>query len=287
MTNTQEPYILTIACDDVKGIVAAVTGFLAEHGGFINASAQFGDFSTGRFFMRTECLLGSGLTSAEEWKEKFGDTVARRFGMAWNLYPKSHKSRIVILASTAGHCLNDLLHRYHSQSLPIDIAAVISNHPDLRSMVEWHGVAYHHLPVTTGTRREQEEKIWDIIREAGAEVVVLARYMQILSPYLVSRLYGRAINIHHSFLPGFKGARPYHQAYDRGVKLIGATAHYVTDDLDEGPIIEQEVMRVDHNCKPDDLSNAGRDIESRVLARAVRFHVEHRVLINGNKTVVF
>ncbi len=280
-------YILTLSCADAHGIVAAVSGFLAKHGGFIIESTQFGDPYTNRFFMRVDFSASDQTPDQATLTERFGNEIAAPYAMDWQLRDRACKQRVVIMVSKYEHCLNDLLHRYRVGSLPIEIPAVISNHEDLRSIVEWHGVPFHYLPVTKDTKAEQEAKVWKLIEECNADVVVLARYMQILSSQLSQKLAGRAINIHHSFLPSFKGAKPYHQAYERGVKLIGATAHYVTDDLDEGPIIDQEAVRVSHAQNPDELVAMGRDIESVVLARALKYHAEHRVLMNGNKTVVF
>lgn len=280
-------YILTLSCHDVRGIVAAVTGFLTTQDGFILESTQFGDSSTMRFFMRVDFVAGEGTPAPELLRQKFEDEIGTPFAMDWQLRDMSRKQRVVILVSKYGHCLNDLMHRYRTGALNIEIPAVISNHEDMRQMVEWNGISYHHLPVSKDTKLEQESEIWKQIQHYQADVVVLARYMQILSSGLSAKLAGRAINIHHSFLPSFKGAKPYTQAHERGVKIIGATAHYVTDDLDEGPIIEQEVARVDHSHRPEQLEAIGRDIESVVLARALKYHTEHRVLINGNKTVVF
>lgn len=285
-TTPPSDYILTLHCQDVPGIVAAVSGFLADNGGFINESAQFGDASTHRFFMRCAFELRDRAIDAEQFRTAFS-LVASRFDMVWELHQASHKMKLVILVSNEGHCLDDLLHRHRTGALPVEIVGVISNHDTFRDLTQWHGIPFHHLPVTPDTKPQQEQQIRTLIDEAEADLVVLARYMQILSPGLVSALAGKAINIHHSFLPSFKGARPYHQAHTRGVKLIGATAHYVTDELDEGPIIEQEVTRVDHTCYPESLRAMGQDVERLVLARAIRFHSEHRVLPNGNKTVVF
>ena len=276
-------YILTLSCADARGIVAKVTGFLAAKGGFILESTQFGDPSTGRFFMRVQFEGGK----ETELKDTFAREVAAPFAMEWAMYDTARKPRLLIMVSKQMHCLNDLLHRYRSGLLPVVIPAVISNHEDARALVEWHGVPFHHLPVDAASKQAQEARILALVEREQIEVVVLARYMQILSPHLAGALRGRAINIHHSFLPSFKGAKPYHQAYARGVKIIGATAHYVTDDLDEGPIIEQEVERVDHSQSPEDLAAIGHDIEARVLARALKYHLEHRVLLNGVKTVVF
>ncbi len=279
-------YILTITCPDTVGIVAAVSGFLTEHDAFITEAAQFGDPTSRRFFMRIVFTAGALMPPRAELAKRFM-AVAQRFQMIWRIHDADARPRVAILVSKFGHCLNDLLHRWYTGSLPVDIPCVISNHEDMRQIVEWHGVPYHHLPVRAETKLEQEARVAGVLEESGADLVVLARYMQILSPGMCERLAGRAINIHHSFLPSFKGARPYHQAHKRGVKIIGATAHYVTTDLDEGPIIEQAVERVDHTHTPEDLVAIGRDIENVVLARAVRYHIEHRVLLNGNKTVVF
>jgi formyltetrahydrofolate deformylase len=284
--NSSTRYILTLSCNDVKGIVAAVTGFLTEEDGFIIESTQFGDPSTGRFFMRVHFAAGTATPSQQMLEQKFRASVGDKFAMEWQLHNTVKKARVLILVSKQLHCLNDLMHRYRTGSLRIDIPAVISNHEDARSMVEWHGIPFHYLPVGND-KREQEAAIREIIDRENVDTVVLARYMQILSPELSGFLKGRAINIHHSFLPSFKGAKPYHQAYQRGVKLIGATAHYVTDDLDEGPIIEQEVTRVDHSYDAEMLTSTGRDSEALVLARALQYHIERRVLLNGNKTVVF
>lgn len=278
-------YILTIACPDTHGIVAAVSGFLSGHGGFILESAQYGDPTTERFFMRIVFAANAQVPELAELEQLFAP-IASRFLMSWKLVDAARKPRVVILVSRFGHCLNDLLHRWQTGQLAIDIPAVISNHEEMRSLVEWHGIPFHCLPVV-GDKLAQE-RIWlDLVDELDTELVVLARYMQILSPAACERLAHRCINIHHSFLPGFKGAKPYHQAHARGVKIIGATAHYVTTDLDEGPIIEQAVDRVDHTFSPDDLVLIGRDLETAVLARAVKWHIEGRILPNENKTVVF
>lgn len=279
-------YIMTISCKDTKGIVAAVSGLLSENDYFINESAQFGDVITHQFFMR---LVFESLASASDisvLEARFYE-VARRFSMEWHIHDLAYKPRVVMLVSKQNHCLNDLLHRYANGALPIVIPAVISNHRDVEKMVAWHGIPFHYLPVTPDTKMEQEMALWKLIQNLEVDLVVLARYMQVLTPSLVAKLHGKAINIHHSFLPSFKGAKPYHQAHQRGVKLIGATAHFVTNDLDEGPIIEQEVIRVDHTHTVEQFVTLGEDIESRVLSRAVKYFIEHRVLMNGNKTVVF
>ena len=276
-------YILTLSCTDVHGIVAAVSGFLASAGGFITESAQFGDASTGRFFMRTEF---DAVAEATPLRQQF-TALAEKFGMDWSLYDVAQKPRALILVSKESHCLNDLLHRYRTGSLGVEIPAVISNHEALKSLVDWHGIPFIHLPITPETKKVQEAALLKAIADYKIDVVVLARYMQILSPELCRALRGRAINIHHSFLPSFKGAKPYHQAFTRGVKLIGATAHFVTEELDEGPIIEQEIARVDHTHKPEDLVAIGQDIECIVLARALKYYAQHRVLLNDKKTVIF
>lgn len=278
--------ILTLSCPDIRGIVAAVSGFLAQHDCFINESTQFGDSTTKRFFMRVDFSAGPDAPSADSLRKLFDINIATSFGMHWRIYDAKQKARVVILVSKQLHCLNDLLHRTRTGRLPMTIAAVISNHNDARAMVEWADIPFHYFPVD-GDKAAQEAKILQVIDAVQADLVVLARYMQILSPDLSEKLHGRAINIHHSFLPSFKGAKPYHQAHERGVKLIGATAHFVTDDLDEGPIIDQEVMRVNHAHSPEMLTAAGQDIEAIVLARALSYLLEHRVLMNGNKTVVF
>jgi formyltetrahydrofolate deformylase len=284
--NGKHSIILTITCPDTVGIVAAVSGFLSEHDAFITEAAQYGDPFSKRFFMRCVFVPGALSPPVEELEKRFS-LIAQRFQMIWRMHDGEQKARVVILVSKFGHCLNDLLHRYQAGSLPIAIPAVISNHQDMKSLVEWNQIPYHHLAVDKADKGAQERALMALLDDLNPDLVVLARYMQILSPELCAQLSGHCINIHHSFLPSFKGAKPYHQAHARGVKLIGATAHYVTTDLDEGPIIDQAVERVDHKHSPDDLVAMGRDIESVVLARAVRYHVEHRVLVNGGKTVVF
>lgn len=280
-------YILTLSCPDVRGIVAAVSGFLAENYCFIIESAQFGDESTAQFFLRIEFCVEDGGPDHNTLKKLFEENVAKRFSMQWDIAYKSRKSRVLIMVSSFGHCLNDLLYRQKTGQLAIEIPAIISDHKDWEHVANWHQIPYYYLPVTPENKAEQEKKMLEIILTHQIDVVVLARYMQILSSALCTLLEGKVINIHHSFLPSFKGARPYTQAFDRGVKLIGATAHYVTSNLDEGPIIEQEVARVDHTNSPDDLAAIGRDTECVALARALKYHIEHRVLLNGKKTVVF
>ncbi len=276
-------YILTIACPDRVGIVAAVSGVLAVHRGNIVESSQFSDTESGRFFMRLVFDLDEATEAA--LLEHF-TPLADQFEMDWRLYDRRQPPRVMILVSRAEHCLNDLLYRHRTGALPMEIVAIVSNHRELAHLADWHAIPYHHLPVTAATKPEQEQRILDLVEQTRTELVVLARYMQILSPELCRALAGRAINIHHSFLPGFKGARPYHQAHTRGVKVIGATAHYVTANLDEGPIIEQEVERVDHAHSPEHLAAVGRDIENIVLARAIHYYLERRVFLNGGKTVV-
>jgi formyltetrahydrofolate deformylase len=277
-------YILTLSCPDRPGIVHAVSGFLFERGGNIEEAAQYNDPDTGLFFMRVQ--FGCDQLTFDDLKFQLGQ-FAEPLKMAWKLHATRQPMRTVILVSKEGHCLNDLLFRWKSGLLPVDIAAIISNHRDFYQLAASYNVPFHHLAVTADTKRQVEARQYEIIENEQAELVVLARYMQILSDDLCGKLAGRAINIHHSFLPSFKGAKPYRQAHDRGVKLIGATAHYVTADLDEGPIIEQDVARVDHAHTVEDLTAIGRDTESQVLARAVKWHGEHRVLLNGHKTVIF
>ncbi len=277
-------YILTLSCADKRGIVAAVANFLANHFGFIIESAQYGDESTGTFFMRVEFAVEAGAPVEAALKELFETQVAMPFAMNWAIHNKAAKSKVLILVSKFGHCLNDLLYRASTGQLQVEIPAIMSNHQDMQRIAMHHDVRY---VCVENDKEKQEEKILELVEKFQIDVVVLARYMQILSPELSKKLAGKMINIHHSFLPSFKGARPYKQAFDRGVKLIGATAHYVTNDLDEGPIIEQEVARVDHSSTPETLTAIGRDIECAVLARALKYHVEHRVILNGRKTVVF
>jgi formyltetrahydrofolate deformylase len=281
-------YTLTLSSADRIGIVAAVAGHLAGIDGFILDSQQYADLESNRFFMRVE-FKGEGERFPRMLDELRGgfDPVARRFGFDWELLPSHHRPRLVIAVSRASHCLNDLLHRWQTGNLPVEVVAVVSNHPDLRSLTEWHGLPYYHLSIIETDRAAHERELLRVFEEHESEYLILARYMQILSPELAERLSGRCINIHHSFLPSFKGARPYARAHDRGVKLIGATAHFVTSDLDEGPIIEQAVERVDHRATEQDLIRLGRDIEAQVLARAVRWTAERRVFLNGKKTVVF
>jgi formyltetrahydrofolate deformylase len=277
-------YILTLSCPDRLGLVHAVSGFLLERGGNIDEAAQYNDPDTGLFFMRVQ--FSCEQLTFEELKLQL-QHMAEPLQMQWSLHAKAQLMRTVIMVSKEGHCLNDLLFRWKSGLLPLDIRAIVSNHREFYQLAASYNVPFHHIPVTAATKAQAEAKQFDIIQAEGAELVVLARYMQVLSDDLCKKLSGKAINIHHSFLPSFKGAKPYYQAHDRGVKLVGATAHYVTADLDEGPIIEQDVARVDHTKTVEDFTNQGRDTESQVLARAVKWHSEHRVLVNGHKTVVF
>ena len=278
-------HVLTLSCPDRVGIVHAVSGFMAEHDCNIIDSQQFGDLSSGRFFMRVHVDAPPEL-AARELSEAF-EPVAARFGMEWLLRASADRPRVLVLVSEQDHCLNDLLYRYRIGALPGEIVAIVSNHPACKPMALAAGINFHHLPVSRETKPQQEKQVLGLLRDLSVDLVVLARYMQILSPQFCGELPGRVINIHHSFLPGFAGARPYHQAFDRGVKLIGATAHYVTAELDEGPIIEQEVARVDHTATPGKLVGIGRDLESMALSRAVGWHLEQRIILNGSKTVVF
>jgi formyltetrahydrofolate deformylase len=287
-TSGPPTYVLTLVCPDRPGIVHAVTGMLVEQHGNILESQQYNDLATDRFFMRVKFAVDAPSSPGliDVLREVFG-TVADRFGMAWNMFEAAAPYRTLIMVSKFSHCLNDLLFRWSKQALQIDVVGVVSNHPDCEALAKSYGVPYHHIPVTPATKAEAEAAMLGLVDSLDVHLVVLARYMQVLSNDTCRALAGRAINIHHSFLPSFKGARPYHQAFDRGVKLVGATAHYVTPDLDEGPIIEQDVMRVDHGYDAAALAAAGRDVESQVLSRAVRWHAESRVLVNGHKTVVF
>lgn len=286
MTQTTD-IVLKLSCKDQPGIVAAVANLFALQGFNIRESSQFEDVSASRFFMRTVFESCEGGKSFADVKVCF-QPLAERYGMTWELVDTQHKPKVLIAVSQWGHCLSHLLNAWKRGSLPVDIVGVVSNHEVMRSLCEWYEVPFYFLPITPDTKSQQEAQLLALMDdELQADFLVLARYMQILSNELCEKLAGRAINIHHSFLPGFKGAKPYHQAYDRGVKLIGATAHYVTTDLDEGPIIEQAVERVNHANSPEELVEIGQDSEAIVLNRAVRWHAEHRVLINGEKTVVF
>ncbi len=277
-------YILTLSCPDRPGIVHAVSGFLLERGSNIEEAGQYNDHDTGLFFMRVQFACDQ--IPADALRTALA-SFADGFKMQWSLHATAEPVRTVLMVSKEGHCLNDLLFRWKSGLLPLDIRAIVSNHRDFYQLAASYNVPFHHIPVTAASKAQAEARAYEVIENESAELVVLARYMQILSNDLCQKLSGRAINIHHSFLPSFKGAKPYYQAHDRGVKLIGATAHYVTADLDEGPIIEQDVARVDHSRTVEHFTAQGRDTESQVLARAVKWHSEHRVLINGHKTVIF
>jgi formyltetrahydrofolate deformylase len=286
--STVEPlgdYVLTLACLDQPGIVHAVTTYLIENGGNIRESQQFGDRESGRFFMRIDFETAQA-TDAATLHQEFAETAAT-YGMTYDLWAAHAPYRTLIMCSKQLHCLNDLLFRTTTGDLQIEVPLVVSNHRDAEAMARHYGVDFHHIPVTPDTKAAAEAELLQLVDDLGIHLVVLARYMQILSDDLCRTLSGRAINIHHSFLPSFKGAKPYHQAHDRGVKLVGATAHYVTADLDEGPIIEQDVTRVDHTLGADQLVTAGRDVEAQVLSRAVRWHSQTRILTNGSRTVVF
>jgi formyltetrahydrofolate deformylase len=278
------PFTLTLSCSERPGIVHAVSSFLFAHGCDIVEHQQFDDPIRGHLFLRT-AFVSTEDTDADRLSAGF-QAVADDFGMTFEI-SAAEPQRVLVMVSKLGHCLNDLIFRWRAGSLGAELVAVVSNHEDLRPMAEAAGLPFVHVPVTPGTKREAEARLLELVDEYRADLVVLARYMQVLSDETCSALHGRAINIHHSFLPGFKGAKPYHQAFDRGVKLVGATAHYVTPDLDEGPIIEQEVIRIDHTYDPRALSTVGQDAEALALSRAVRWHSEQRVLLNGNSTVVF
>ncbi|MBO6549928.1 MAG: formyltetrahydrofolate deformylase [Rhizobiales bacterium] len=280
-----QDYILTLACCDAPGIVASIAGTIAEIGGNIVESSQFGDPQTGRFFMRVKFLTSNEMCKSDIMTAL--EQPGEKYQMEWRLYEAGSPTKTVIMASKTDHCLNDLVYRWRIGTLPIDIVRIISNHKDVERIAELNNIPFTYAPITKETKESQEQQLRELFVKDGAELIVLARYMQILSDKLSQDYFGSIINIHHSFLPGFKGAKPYHRAHDRGVKLIGATAHYVTPDLDEGPIIEQEIERVNHAMSVKDLIAAGRDIERRVLAKAVKYHIEHRVLINDGKTVVF
>jgi formyltetrahydrofolate deformylase len=279
-------YIFTGTCRAGSGVVAAVTSFLADRDCYICALEQFDDESTDKFFMRAVFRRQDKSPSIEIMKDAFAE-VSTQFAMDWQFHDPSVAVKTILMVSKYDHCLDDLLYRRRKGEFNMEVTAVVSNHQDLRPMVEREGIRFIHLPVSKDSKAQQEQRLLEIIDETGTELVVLARYMQILSNQLSEQLSGRCINIHHSFLPGFKGAKPYHQAYDRGVKVIGATAHYVTSDLDEGPIIEQILTRVDHNYGPNHLVRVGRDNECMALAKAVKYHIERRVFLDGNKTVVF
>jgi len=285
-TQQQPEIILKASCPVGSGIVAGITTFLADKGCYISELSHFDDRDNGRLFMRTRFHVESGDDDLAALRAEF-PPLASRFDMEWEMYSATAPTRALIMVSQYDHCLDDLLYRLHKGELNMEITAVVSNHQTLRPMTEREGIRFVHLPVNKENKAQQEAALLDIVEQTGTELVILARYMQILTDDFCSRLPGRVINIHHSFLPGFKGAKPYHQAYERGVKLIGATAHYVTSDLDEGPIIEQSVQQVDHTYSPDMLVAVGRDTETTALARAVKLHTERRVFLDGNKTVIF
>ncbi|MCK1341072.1 formyltetrahydrofolate deformylase [Bradyrhizobium sp. 38] len=280
-------YVLTLSCPDRPGIVSAVSTFLAHNGQNILDAQQFDDVETSKFFMRVVFTAADLAVELAALQTGFA-AIAERFGMHWQMRDRGAHRKVMLLVSKSDHCLVDILYRWRTGELPMIPTAIVSNHPrEVYAGLDFGSIPFHHLPVSKETKREQEGQIIDLVGETGTDLVVLARYMQILSDDLSAKLSGRCINIHHSFLPGFKGAKPYHQAHERGVKLIGATAHYVTCDLDEGPIIDQDVERISHRDAPEDLVRKGRDIERRVLARAIRHHLDDRVILNGRKTVVF
>ena len=278
--------VLTVTCPDGTGIVAAVTGFIAAHGGWVVEAAQHGDLHTGRFFQRIEVLADSLPFGTEEFARRFAG-LAEELELDWNLHDTDQRRRVVVLVSKEDHCLVDLLHRWRNGDLDCDIPLVVSNHPDLRDLVEWHGIDFRHVAFHPGRKSEAFAEVAGLFDGARGEVMVLARFMQIIPPEICERYAGRIINIHHSFLPSFAGARPYHQAFERGVKLIGATCHYVTAELDAGPIIEQDTARIDHADTVEELLRIGREVERSVLARGLRWHLADRVLLNGHRTVVF
>lgn len=283
----KQTYVLRVSCPGRVGIVAAIGNFMADRGCFITQLNQFDDLDSGRFFSTIEFVFeGQKQPSVEQLRAAF-EVTALRFDMEWEIYDTTQPTKVLVMVSKYDHCLRDLIYRQATGELYIDIPVIVSNHEDLRPMAEQAGIEYIHLPVTKDNKAQQEERLLEIMESTGSELIVLARYMQILSESMCQKLAGRCINIHHSFLPGFKGAKPYNQAYERGVKLIGATAHYVTGDLDEGPIIEQMVMRVSHAHNTQHLIQVGRDLEAQTLARAVKYHVQHRVYQNGLRTVVF
>ncbi|MDO6967132.1 formyltetrahydrofolate deformylase, partial [Rhizobium alvei] len=278
-------YVLTVTCVSTRGIVAAISGFLADKGCYIIDSSQFDDLETGLFFMRITFTSQEGASIAEI-TEGF-QPIAKKYGMTHEFHDGDAKMKVLLMVSRFGHCLNDLLYRWKIGALPIEIVGVVSNHFDYQKVVVNHDIPFHHVNVTKANKPQAEARLMEIVEQSGAELIVLARYMQVLSDEICQKMSGRIINIHHSFLPSFKGANPYKQAFERGVKLIGATAHYVTADLDEGPIIEQDVARITHAQSASDYVSIGRDVESQVLARAIHAHIHHRVFMNGNRTVVF
>lgn len=282
---TLDHYVLKVDCKSVRGIVAAISGYLADNGCYIVDSSQFDDLGTKKFFMRVSFTSQEGKTE-EQIVEGF-KPIAERFGMTYEFFRSTDKMKVLLMVSRFGHCLNDLLYRWRIGALPIDIVGVVSNHFDYQKLVVNHDIPFHRIAVTKANKARAEAQIMEIVEETGTQLIVLARYMQILSDEMCKKMSGKIINIHHSFLPSFKGANPYKQAYERGVKLIGATGHYVTADLDEGPIIEQDIARITHAQSPEDYVSIGRDVESQVLARAIHAHIHHRTFINGNRTVVF
>ena len=279
-------FTLKLSCPDRVGIVATVSSFIASHNGWITEANHHADAMSERFFMRQEIIAGSLPFDIDELRRRFAP-IAEEFGMEWSISDSARKKRVVVMVSKQEHCLYDLLARWHAEELNIEIPCVISNHETFRGLVEWHGIPFHYVSVTPETKTESYAKVMELFEAAEGDVMVLARYMQILSPQMCEKYPGQIINIHHSFLPSFVGAKPYHQAFVRGVKLIGATCHFVTSELDQGPIIEQDVIRIDHSDQPEDLVRYGKDIEKAVLARGLRYHLEDRVLTHGNKTVVF
>lgn len=280
-------YVLTVSCPEANGIVRAVSDFLYQRGATISEAAQYRDPVADQFFMRVQFEeVNEQLPDMSSLDADFS-ALAEQFAMRWTFFDLQQKTRLLLAVSKHGHCLNDILHRWSTGGLPAEIVGVVANHPDMRGITEWHGLPFHYLPVNEGRKTEQEQQILHIIRQERVDLLGLARYMQILSPEMCAAMMGRIINIHHSFLPGFKGANPYRQAYMRGVKIIGATAHYVTTELDEGPIIEQAVEKIDHNFDIDELVQIGRDAECAAFARALKWHCEHRIILNGIKTVVF
>ncbi|MQT59438.1 formyltetrahydrofolate deformylase [Pseudomonas sp. FSL R10-0399] len=284
MSRAPDTWILTADCPSLLGTVDAVTRYLFEHRSYVTEHHSFDDQRSGRFFIRVEFRQPDGFD-----ENAFREGLAERgkaFGMTFELTPPHYRPKVLIMVSKADHCLNDLLYRQRIGQLSMDVVAVVSNHPDLEPLAQWHGIPYHHFALDPANKPAQEARVWQVIEDTGAELVILARYMQVLSPELCRKLDGKAINIHHSLLPGFKGAKPYHQAYEKGVKLVGATAHYINNDLDEGPIIAQGVEVVDHSHYPEDLIAKGRDIEAQTLARGVGYHIERRVFLNGGRTVV-
>jgi formyltetrahydrofolate deformylase len=278
-------YVLTVSCTSRRGIVAAISGYLAQMGCNIVDSSQFDDLDTGKFFMRVTFVSEEAVTQ-EQIESGFVE-VGKALDLAYEFHDSDRRMKVLLMVSRFGHCLNDLLYRWKIGALPVDVVGVVSNHFDYQKLVVNHDIPFHHIPVTKANKAQAEARLMDVVEQSRAELIILARYMQVLSEAVCKKMSGRIINIHHSFLPSFKGANPYKQAYERGVKLIGATAHYVTEDLDEGPIIEQDIARITHAQSPNDYVAIGRDVESQVLARAVHAHIHHRVFMNGNRTIVF